>query len=429
MNSGIIQSVRGMNDILPTASETWRYVEQTIHEVVALYGYGEIRTPIVEKTELFSRSIGEQTDIVEKEMYTFVDRNQDSLTLRPEGTASCIRAGISHGLLYNSTQRWWYLGPMFRHERPQKGRYRQFHQFGVEAIGWPGPDIDSEVISLGHALWRALGLVGLRLEINTLGSLESRRQYTDALKIFLSDNYSDLDEASTFRLDQNPLRILDSKDPNTKALLSNAPVMGDYLTAEDKAHFDLLCRQLDILRIDYHINNRLVRGLDYYTGAVFEWIVPGEGSQNSVCGGGRYDNLVQQLGGSSTPAAGFACGLERLINLVEEQQNRRQSDAVVDIWMVLLGESATLTGHALAEDLRRKGMRVICNCGGGTIGKQLRRADQSGAHYAVIIGDKELESNAITIKGLRIAEEQSGIPLEKAVDFLDAQLKNVTTSR
>lgn len=429
MNSGIIQSVRGMNDILPTTCQTWINVEQIIREVVNLYGYDEIRTPILEKTDLFRRSIGEQTDIVEKEMYTFVDRNQDSLTLRPEGTASCIRAGIAHGLLHNSTQRWWYSGPMFRHERPQRGRYRQFHQFGIEAIGWSGPDIDSEVISLGNRLWKMLGLADLRLEINTLGSLESRRKYIDDLTSFLATHLSELDEASVLRFNQNPLRILDSKDQNTKALLSHAPVIRDYLTSEDKAHFDSLCRHLDALRIEYHINNRLVRGLDYYTGAVFEWITPGQGSQNAVCGGGRYDNLVQQLGGSPTPAAGFACGLERLISLLEGQEDRRQSDSAIDVWMVLLGESAALAGHALAEELREAGIQVTCNCGGGSISKQLRRADQSGARYAVIVGEQELESKRVTIKELRVDDEQSGIPLENVVDFLNKQLNNVTTSQ
>lgn len=390
MNNRAIKSIRGMNDQLPDTSDTWQVVEQSIREVVQLYGYREIRTPILEKTELFNRSIGEQTDIVEKEMYTFIDRNQDSLTLRPEATASCARAGIEHGLLYNQTQRFWYLGPMFRHERPQKGRYRQFHQFGIEAFGWPGPDVDAEIITLGSRLWKRLELTDIRLEINSLGSLESRALYLKNLRVFLESRRDELDDSSKQRLTKNPLRVLDSKDPCTQKVLNEAPEIPRYLNSEDKRHFDCLREFLDRAGIEYHVNTRLVRGLDYYTGAVFEWTASSLGAQDAFCGGGRYDGLVEQLGGPAVPAAGFACGLERLVELY--RQTRSATDMIgIEVWIVMLGDAAEEIGYPLAEHLREEGIQVMCNCGGGSIGKQLRRADQNSAVFAVIIGDEELE--------------------------------------
>jgi histidyl-tRNA synthetase len=409
-----------MNDQLPDACEIWQMVEQTIREVVRLYGYREIRTPILEKTELFNRSIGEQTDIVEKEMYTFIDRNQDSLTLRPEATASCVRAGIEHGLLYNRTQRFWYLGPMFRHERPQKGRYRQFHQFGIEALGWPGPDVDAEIIILGARLWQRLGLADVRLGINSLGSPTSRAHYLKDLCIFLESRHDALDENSRRRLTKNPMRILDSKDSGTQKILSEGPDLANYLDDEDKNYFDCLLEHLEQTGVEYYVDRRLVRGLDYYTGPVYEWTTPRLGAQNAFCGGGRYDGLVEQLGGSVVPAAGFACGMERLVELCVQQQPT--VDIVgPEVWMVMLGDAAQAVGYPLAESLRGAGIQVVCNCGGGSIGKQLRRADHDGALFAVIIGDEELENRKFTVKPLRSGEEQSSIPEDSLVDYFLAQ--------
>jgi histidyl-tRNA synthetase len=420
MSNKAIQSIRGMNDQLPDVCDKWQTVEQLIREIVRLYGYREIRTPILEKTELFSRSIGEQTDIVEKEMYTFADRNQDSLTLRPEATASCVRAGIEHGLLYNQTQRLWYLGPMFRHERPQRGRYRQFHQFGIEALGWPGPDIDAEIISLGTRLWRRLGLAGVRLEINTLGSPTSRARYLEDLRTFLEKHHDELDESSRRRLTTNPLRILDSKDSGTKAILDDGPNLEDYLDDEDQHHFDLLLEHLEKTGVEYHVNRHLVRGLDYYTGAVYEWTTQTLGAQNAFCGGGRYDGLVQQLGGPTVPAAGFACGMERLVELYDQQRSTTEI-AGAEVWMVMLGDAAEAFGYPLAEKLREAGIEVVCNCGGGTIAKQLRRADQNGARFAVIIGDEELCNQRFKVKPLQSREEQSSMAEERLADFFLAQ--------
>lgn len=420
MSNRAIQSIRGMNDQLPDACDSWQTVEQTIREVVRLYGYREIRTPILEKTELFHRSIGEQTDIVEKEMYTFTDRNQDSLTLRPEATASCVRAGIEHGLLYNQTQRLWYLGPMFRHERPQKGRYRQFHQFGIEALGWPGPDVDAEIINLGTRLWQYLGLVEIRLEINSLGSPANRARYLEDLRTFLESRHDELDESSRRRLTTNPLRILDSKDSGTQAILDDGPDLASYLDDEDRRHFDCLLEHLERTGIEYHMNSRLVRGLDYYTGAVYEWTTASLGAQNAFCGGGRYDGLVQQLGGLAVPAAGFACGMERLVELYSQQRSITEM-AGAEVWMVMLGDTAEAIGYPLAENLREAGIQVVCNCGGGSIGKQLRRADQKRALFAVIIGDDELENRRFTVKPLQSGEEQTSMAEDCLVDFFLAQ--------
>jgi histidyl-tRNA synthetase len=416
MSIRAIQSIRGMNDQLPDACERWQAVEQTIREVVRLYGYREIRTPILEKTELFSRSIGEQTDIVEKEMYTFNDRNKDSLTLRPEATASCVRAGIEHGLLYNQTQRLWYLGPMFRHERPQKGRYRQFHQFGIEALGWPGPDIDAEVIILGTRLWQGLGLADIKLEINSLGSMANRARYLKDLRAFLESHYDELDESSQGRLTNNPLRVLDSKDPSTQVILNHAPDLASYLDNADRRHFDCLLEHLQRAGVEYHVNNRLVRGLDYYTGAVYEWTTASLGAQKAFCGGGRYDGLVEQLGGSAVPAAGFACGMERLVELYNQGPFTEET-AGAEVWMVMLGDLAETIGYPLAENLRKAGIQVVCNCGGGSIGKQLRRANRDHALFALIIGDEELESQKFTVKPLRSGQKQTSMTQDRLVDF------------
>ena len=413
-----IHSIRGMNDLLPEISQSWQSVESVIREVVNLYGYHEIRTPVLERTELFSRSIGEQTDIVEKEMYSFVDNNGDNLTLRPEATAGCVRAGIEHGLLYRRAQRLWYLGPMFRHERPQKGRYRQFHQFGIEALGWSGPDVDAEIISLGARLWKRLGIEKIKLEINTLGSPENRRRYVTALREFFESRRDELDKSSQQRLTRSPLRILDSKDSETRRVLEEAPDLSEYLDDEVRNHFDRLLGYLQQAGISYSVNSRLVRGLDYYTGTVFEWTSPLLGAQNAFCGGGRYDELVEQLGGHAVPAAGFACGMERLVDLTLQQQLAPKWP-VTEAWMVMFGDLAEATGYPLAERLREAGIQVVCNCGGGSIGKQLNRANQDGALFAIIIGDEEVRNQQVTVKPLRSGDKQTTIVEHRLIEFLN----------
>ena len=405
-----VQSIRGMNDLLPGQIETWQRVEAAVREVSRRYGYREIRTPIVERTELFRRSIGEQTDIVEKEMYTFTDNNGDSLTLRPEATASCVRAGNEHGLLHNQTQRLWYVGPMFRHERPQKGRYRQFHQFGIEALGWAGSDIEAEVIAVGERLWRCLGIKGLNLEINSLGSVAARANYRDALKAYLSDHVDALDTDSQRRLERNPLRILDSKDAGTQEVLDSAPSLSDFLEEAEQENFERLQRLLTTVNISFSVNTRLVRGLDYYTGLVFEWTTDQLGAQSAICAGGRYDGLVEQLGGRPVPAAGFACGLERLIELVtlQGEETPIQSPRV---FIAALGDIAELEAISHAESLRDAGIDAQVNCGQGNLKKQLRRADNSGAQVAVIIDDETVDTSTVKVKPLRGQGEQSTVPL------------------
>ena len=404
-----VQSIRGMNDLLPGQIETWQRVEAVVREVSCRYGYREIRTPIVERTELFRRSIGEQTDIVEKEMYTFTDNNGDSLTLRPESTASCVRAGNEHGLLHNQTQRLWYVGPMFRHERPQKGRYRQFHQFGIEALGWAGSDIEAEVIAVGERLWRCLGIRGLTLEINSLGSVAARANFRDALKAYLSDHVDALDIDSQRRLERNPLRILDSKDQGTQEVLNSAPSLSDFLEKAEQDNFERLQRLLTTVNIAFSVNTRLVRGLDYYTGLVFEWTTDQLGTQSAICAGGRYDGLVEQLGGRPAPAAGFACGLERLIELVtlQGEESPIQSPRV---FVAALGDIAELEAIRYAESLRDAGVDAQVNCGQGNLKKQLRRADNSGAQVAVIIDDESVDSSTVKMKPLRGQGEQSTVP-------------------
>ncbi|EKO3611054.1 histidine--tRNA ligase [Vibrio metschnikovii] len=397
-----IQAIRGMNDCLPTQSPLWQKVENAVKNVVSAYGYSEVRMPIVEMTPLFSRAIGEVTDVVEKEMYTFADRNGDSLSLRPEGTAGCVRAGIEHGLLYNQEQRLWYIGPMFRHERPQKGRYRQFHQCGVEVFGIDGPDVDAELIMMTARLWRELGIAEhVRLELNSIGSLAARADYRSALIEYLEQHQDVLDEDCKRRMYTNPLRVLDSKNPDVQAILGDAPELADYLDAESKQHFSGLCELLDAAGIEYTVNQRLVRGLDYYNRTVFEWITESLGSQGTVCGGGRYDGLVEQLGGKATPAVGFAMGLERLVLMMETLGNTdvRRS---VDVYIVTAGEGTTMAGMKLAEQLREQvpGLRVMNHCGGGNFKKQFKRADKVGAAVALVLGENEIAEKTVVLKDL-----------------------------
>ncbi|EOW2078971.1 histidine--tRNA ligase [Vibrio mimicus] len=411
-----IQAIRGMNDCLPTQSPLWQKVEGVVKNVISAYGYSEVRMPIVEMTHLFSRAIGEVTDVVEKEMYTFEDRNGDSLTLRPEGTAGCVRSGIENGLLYNQEQRLWYMGPMFRHERPQKGRYRQFHQCGVEVFGLDGPDVDAELIMMTARLWRELGISEhVRLELNSIGSLEARANYRSALIEYLEQYQSVLDEDCKRRMYTNPLRVLDSKNPDVQAILGDAPQLSDYLDAESKQHFAGLCELLDAAGIEYTVNQRLVRGLDYYNRTVFEWITESLGSQGTVCGGGRYDGLVEQLGGKPTPAVGFAMGLERLVLMMETLGNTdvRRS---VDVYMVTAGEGTMMAGMKLAEQLREQvpGLRVMTHFGGGNFKKQFKRADKVGAAIALVLGEDEVAAQTVVVKDLAGGDQSTVAQAEVA---------------
>ncbi|MFT4808583.1 MAG: histidyl-tRNA synthetase [Paraglaciecola sp.] len=415
-----IQAIRGMNDCLPTESGLWQYVESTIRQVVASYGYQEIRTPIVESTDLFKRSIGEVTDIVEKEMYTFEDRNSDSLSLRPEGTACVVRAGNEHGLLYNQQQRLWYMGQMFRHERPQKGRYRQFHQFGVEVFGLAGPDIDAEVILLSARLWKKFGISqNVTLEINSLGSAEARVSYKEQLVAFLKTRESELDEDSLRRLNTNPLRVLDSKNPQVQHAVKDAPKLIDCLDEESAKHFQGLCERLDNLGIQYRVNPSLVRGLDYYNRTVFEWVTDSLGSQGTVCAGGRYDGLVEQLGGKATQGVGFAMGLERLVLMLQTLELDKNVVSVVDIYVTAMDESVELYARQVSETLRDAipQIKLMNHCGGGNFKKQMKRADQSGARIAFIIGQDEMASQQVAIKYLREKQPQEIILLNELTHF------------
>ena len=401
-----MKAVRGMKDILPADAARWRYLEETVRAVLASYGYEEIRLPIVEHTALFRRSIGEDTDIVEKEMYTFADRNGDSLSLRPEGTASCVRAGLEHGLFHNQIQRLWYAGPMFRHERPQKGRYRQFHQVGAEAYGMPGPDIDAEMIFLGARLWRKLGLADIRLEINTLGDREARASYRQALFDYFSAHVDEIDEDSKNRLPGNPLRLLDSKHPAMQDLIGRAPSLIGYLNPESECHFTGLRGLLDAVGIQYSVNPRLVRGLDYYNRTVFEWVTQSLGAQGTICAGGRYDGLVEQFGGRSTPAIGFALGLERIVGLLEQEVAPEVTRP--HVYLIAVGEEAAAAALRLAESVREAwpGLRLIANCGGGSFKSQFRRADKSQAHVALILGAEEVRQRTVGVKALEEEGEQ-----------------------
>ncbi|WP_018693457.1 histidine--tRNA ligase [Algicola sagamiensis] len=418
-----IQAIRGMNDCLPTETPVWQTVEETLRRVVASYGYREIRYPVVESTELFKRSIGEVTDIVEKEMYTFDDRNGDSLTLRPEGTACCVRAGNEHGLLYNQEQRLWYMGPMFRHERPQKGRYRQFHQFGCEVFGLSAPDSDAEVILLTARLWKQLGIAEhVRLELNSLGSNEARAAYRDALVSFLEQFKDQLDEDSLRRLYTNPLRILDTKNQDIQKILVDAPKLSEHLDDESTEHFKTLCERLDAAGIQYTVNERLVRGLDYYNRTVFEWITDSLGAQGTVCAGGRYDGLVEQLGGKATPAVGFALGLERLVLMVSSLETLKKIPAAVDVFVAAVGQNVENAAMQLAEQVRDEfpSRRVMLNCGGGSFKKQLKRADNSGAEIALILGEDEVSAKEVTVKFLREDKPQQRISQTDLASVLGA---------
>ena len=424
--SNKIQAIRGMNDLLPAQSPVWQYLEGTVKDLLASYGYDEIRMPIVEQTALFKRSIGEVTDIVEKEMYTFEDRNGDSLTLRPEGTASCVRACEEHGLLYNQTQRLWYTGPMFRHERPQKGRYRQFYQVGVETFGIATPDIDAELILLTARLWAQLGLSdSVTLQLNTLGSNEARARYRDALVAYLSERKDQLDEDSQRRLESNPLRVLDSKNPETQALLTGAPELHDYLDDESRADFTQLRAILDAAGVKYEINQRLVRGLDYYCKTVFEWVTDKLGAQGTVCAGGRYDGLVEQLGGKPTPAVGFAMGVERLILMLETLELiPPQVMQTIDLYVCGVGEGAAMASLLLADELReaQPWLRVQTHCGGGSFKSQMKKADKSGALFALLLGESEIAASQVTVKALRGGLEQATIPQAELPDWLTEHL-------
>ncbi|WP_334320579.1 histidine--tRNA ligase [Gilliamella apicola] len=404
-----IQSIRGMNDLLPTESASWQQIEKIVKGVLNSYGYNEIRTPIVEDTALFKRAVGEVTDIVEKEMYTFNDRNNESITLRPEITAGCVRAGIEHGLFYNQEQRLWYLGPAFRYEKPQKGRYRQFHQFGVEVFGLEGPNIDAELILLTARFWKALGIEQhTSLELNSIGSLEARANYRNALVSFLEQHKDKLDEDCLRRMYTNPLRVLDSKNPVIQDLLDKAPKLFDYLDEESKEHFDGLCRLLDNAGIKYNINQRLVRGLDYYNRTVFEWVTSSLGAQGTVCGGGRYDGLVSQLGGQPTPAVGFAMGVERLVLLVQAVNPSLNSDNSIDIYMISSGDEKTISAAQCIAEQLRDGLpekRIVTNYGSSNFKKQFTKADKLGAKIAVIIGENEIANQTVTIKNLQNGEQ------------------------
>jgi histidyl-tRNA synthetase len=414
-----------MNDLTPEGSPVWQYLEGVISDLLASYAYREIRFPIVEQTALFKRAIGEVTDIVEKEMYTFDDRNGDSLTLRPEGTASCVRACEQNGLLYNQTQRLWYNGPMFRHERPQKGRLRQFHQVGVETYGMTGPDIDAEVIAISDKLWRELGIRdAVTLELNSIGSLAARAEYKEALVAFLRQHIERLDEESVRRLETNPLRILDSKNQDVQALLGDAPNLLDYLDDESAAHFKQLCEFLDALGISYRINPRLVRGLDYYNATVFEWVTDKLGAQGTVCAGGRYDRLVEQLGGKPTPAVGFAMGLERLVLLLEALEVvPAELSQQVDVYVVAVGD-VVADAMQIAETAREAipGLRVQMHCGGGSFKSQMKKADRSGASLAFIFAEDEKARSEINVKWLREQRDQMTIPVADVATFLVEQI-------
>ena len=418
-----LQAIRGMNDILPEQTPLWRYFEGTVASLLDGYGYRQIRMPIVEFTELFKRSIGEVTDIVEKEMYTFDDRNGDSLTLRPEGTAACVRAVLEHGLSGGGqTQKLWYIGPMFRHERPQKGRYRQFHQIGVEVFNIDGPDIDAELIVLTWRLWGLLGIRdAVKLELNSLGTSAARAVYRDALVEFLTAHADQLDEDSRRRMNTNPLRVLDSKAPETQALLVNAPKLADYLDEESRVHFEGLKARLDAAGVPYEINPKLVRGLDYYSKTVFEWVTDQLGSQGTVCAGGRYDGLVEQMGGKPTPGVGFAMGIERLVLLLETLGKVPAEIArTVDVYLCAFGEPAELAALALSERLRDQlpNLRLQVNAGAGSFKSQFKKADKSGALYALILGEDELAQQVVGCKPLRGQGEQQSIAWSALADHL-----------
>jgi histidyl-tRNA synthetase len=418
-----IQPIRGMNDVLPAQIGAWQRLESCIRELVASYGYEEMRVPIVEHTALFKRAIGEYTDVVEKEMYTFSDQGGDSLTLRPEATAGIMRALISNGMLRGQRHKLWCIGQMFRHERPQKGRYRQFNQLDLEAVGFPGPDVDAELIALTARLWRRLGIERVRLEINSLGTPESRRAYREKLIAYFRAHESALDSDSRRRLEGNPLRILDSKNPQMSAIVAGAPLLTDHLDPESREHFAALCAALDSIGVPYRVNPRLVRGLDYYSRTVFEWITDALGAQDAVCSGGRYDGLIAQLGGEPTPGVGFAMGMERVVELLV-QAGQAPAAPAADVYVVVNGARASAAGIGLVERLRDQlpARRFDLNLGGGNFKAQFRRADRSGAALAVILGDDELARGVAAVKPLRNEAGQSECPLPELAAAIEAAL-------
>ena len=418
-----IQAIRGMNDCSPTESPLWQWIEGQVRQILSSYGYSEVRMPIVESTPLFARAIGEVTDVVSKEMYTFWD-NDEQLTLRPEGTAGCVRAAIEHGWIYNNEQRLWYMGPMFRHERPQKGRYRQFHQAGVEVFGISTPEIDAELIILTARLWKALGIdQHVSLQLNSIGSLEARANYRSALVAFLENHQDLMSEEEKERLVKNPLRILDTKNQALQDVLDGAPKLLDYLDDESREHFAQLCGLLDAVGIQYEINPKLVRGLDYYNKTVFEWVTSALGAQGTVCGGGRYDGLVEQLGGHATSGVGFAMGLERLVLLVQEVNKSIPVKSAVDIYVVYQGEGTTLAAFQLAEKLRSElpHLSTMLHCSGGNFKKQFRRADKSGATLALVLGESEVQNNQVVVKHLLGEAEQQTIDVDNLIEHIKAQ--------
>ncbi|WP_299306636.1 histidine--tRNA ligase [uncultured Haemophilus sp.] len=418
-----IQAIRGMNDCSPTESPLWQWIEGQVRQILSSYGYSEVRMPIVESTPLFARAIGEVTDVVSKEMYTFWD-NDEQLTLRPEGTAGCVRAAIEHGWIYNNEQRLWYMGPMFRHERPQKGRYRQFHQAGVEVFGIATPEIDAELIILTARLWKALGIdQHVSLQLNSIGSLEARANYRSALVAFLENHQDLMSEEEKERLVKNPLRILDTKNQALQDVLDSAPKLLDYLDDESREHFAQLCGLLDAVGIQYEINPKLVRGLDYYNKTVFEWVTSALGAQGTVCGGGRYDGLVEQLGGHATSGVGFAMGLERLVLLVQEVNKSIPVKSAVDIYVVYQGEGTTLAAFQLAEKLRSElpHLSTMLHCSGGNFKKQFKRADKSGATLALVLGESEVQNNQVVVKHLLGAAEQQTIDVDNLIEHVKAQ--------
>ena len=418
-----IQAIRGMNDCSPTESPLWQWIEGQVRQILSSYGYSEVRMPIVESTPLFARAIGEVTDVVSKEMYTFWD-NDEQLTLRPEGTAGCVRAAIEHGWIYNNEQRLWYMGPMFRHERPQKGRYRQFHQAGVEVFGIATPEIDAELIILTARLWKALGIEQhVSLQLNSIGSLEARANYRSALVAFLENHQDLMSEEEKERLVKNPLRILDTKNQALQDVLDGAPKLLDYLDDESREHFAQLCGLLDAVGIQYEINPKLVRGLDYYNKTVFEWVTSALGAQGTVCGGGRYDGLVEQLGGHATSGVGFAMGLERLVLLVQEVNKSIPVKSAVDIYVVYQGEGSTLAAFQLAEKLRSElpHLSTMLHCSGGNFKKQFKRADKSGATLALVLGESEVQNNQVVVKHLLGEAEQQTIDVDNLIEHVKAQ--------
>ena len=424
-----IQNIKGMPDILPAVSGQWQYLEQILVDMMRGYGYREIRMPIVEPTDLFKRSIGEVTDIVEKEMYTFLDRNDESLTLRPEGTAGCVRAALQNGLLDNQAQqRLWYQGPMFRYEKPQKGRQRQFNQMGVETFGIATPDIDAELITMAWRFWQKLGITEhVKLEINSIGSLDARNAFKAALVDYLVEFKDELDADSQRRLDSNPLRILDSKSQRTQEILVNAPDLHDFLDDDSKAEFQQLCQMLDAVNISYSVNSRLVRGLDYYNKTVFEWVTTDLGAQGTVCAGGRYDSLVEQLGGKSVPAVGFAMGVERLCLLLETVNPITYDPQQVDVYFIIAGDNDTVTkAMVMSETLRQSmpNLKMLSHCGGGSIKSQMKKADKSGAKFAMIVGSDEIENAQVTLKPLRgeFGEGQQTVAVDELASVLTTLL-------